>query len=58
VILVQPNDTILSTMSKPFPELAQKHMADIDVQIINNDRVVSQEHGEVRNRYLFSLFCS
>eukprot|EP01034_Spumella_vulgaris_P031813 gene31813-39298_t len=47
ITIVQPNGTILTMMRHPLPELAQKHMAEINVDIVNNDRVVSHENGVV-----------
>jgi hypothetical protein len=34
-------------MTRPFPQLAEKHMAEIGVEIIGNDRVVGHEGGVV-----------
>ncbi len=41
-------------MRAPFPELAQTHMREIGVEIINNDRVLRNENGVVSAQSLIS----
>eukprot|EP01034_Spumella_vulgaris_P031146 gene31146-38489_t len=57
VILVQPNNSILSTMKHRLPELAARHMREIDVELVNNDRVVSHIDGVVTLKSGMTIPC-
>lgn len=47
VTLVHTQETIVSMMRHPLPELATQHMRDIDVDLVLSDRVLSHEGGFV-----------